>query len=201
MLSVRVGEKANHFPIAVNSQGRFYVNKRILFGDVSSLVNHYMQTGEEINERTHAVCRQTILRQPWELHREQIEIGEVLGQGEFGAVHKGKLKLNQTEFEVAVKQHKVKSLKKEMIADFLSEARLLREYKHPNIVQFYGVSIDKEPIMLCMELAEGGSLDNYLRKNKGITPDRKKLQMCVDAARGLTYLHSKKCIHRDVSAR
>ena len=53
--------------------------------------------------------------------------------------------------------------------------------------------------MLCMELADAGSLDKYLRKHK--TTTAAKLQLCVDAARGLAYLHSKKCVHRDVSAR
>lgn len=50
-----------------------------------------------------------------------------------------------------------------------------------------------------MELADGGALDNHLKKTK-LCP-KAKLKMCVEAARGLAYLHSKNCIHRDVAAR
>ena len=55
--------------------------------------------------------------------------------------------------------------------------------------------------MLCMELADGGSLDKYLKKNKIRATPLTRLTMCAEAARGLAYLHSKNCIHRDVSAR
>ena len=144
MLSVRIGDKACHFPIAINSQGKFYVNKHRAFNTVTDLVIHYWSTGEEINEKTHAVCLRAVPRQPWELYRDQITVGVLLGQGEFGAVHQGTIKLaNGVERQVAVKLHKVQSLKKEMIADFMKEARLLREYKHPNIVEFLGVSLDQ----------------------------------------------------------
>jgi serine/threonine protein kinase len=73
----------------------------------------------------------------------QITIGELLGQGEFGTVYRGKLAQGHAEISVAVKLHKVKVLNKEAIKEVSTEARLLREYKHPNIVQFYGVSFDK----------------------------------------------------------
>lgn len=50
-----------------------------------------------------------------------------------------------------------------------------------------------------MELANGGSLDMYLRKH---TVDlATKLRMCTNAASGLAYLHLKKCVHRDVASR
>ena len=44
----------------------------------------------------------------------------------------------------------------------MREARIMRLYKHPNIVQFLGVAAQKEPMMLVMELAPGGSLLGYL---------------------------------------
>lgn len=52
-----------------------------------------------------------------------------------------------------------------------------------------------------MELADGGSLNSYLKKNRGKVSGEQKLRMSVDAARGLAYLHSRNCVHRDVAAR
>lgn len=50
-----------------------------------------------------------------------------------------------------------------------------------------------------MELADGGSLNSYLKKHQLTMESR--IRMCVDAACGLSYLHEKNCIHRDVAAR
>jgi serine/threonine protein kinase len=50
-----------------------------------------------------------------------------------------------------------------------------------------------------MELAAHGSLDAFLRKSRA-SPES-KLRMCVDAAKGLEYLHEQSLIHRDIAAR
>ncbi|KIH65337.1 hypothetical protein ANCDUO_04342 [Ancylostoma duodenale] len=42
----------------------------------------------------------------------------------------------------------------------------MRRYRHPNVVKFYGVAAEREPVMLVMELVEGGALDAYLQKKK-----------------------------------
>lgn len=70
-------------------------------------------------------------------------MSELLGQGEYGAVHRGKLRYDHKEIPVAVKLHKVKSLSKEAVTEMAKEARVLREYNHPNLVQFYGVSFER----------------------------------------------------------
>lgn len=200
MLSVRGSDKSFHFPISMTAAPpkKFYVNHRHQFDTVTELVEHYVNSKEEVSERTHAVCERPVERQRWELQRDQIQLGEKLGSGEYGIVHKGTLKQGNISLLVAVKLQQVK-LDKAMIAGFAREASLLRDLKHPNVVHFYGISYSQEPIMLCMELADGGSLDRFLRKRQ--LSDAMKVQLCVDAARGLSYLHSHGCIHRDISAR
>ena len=196
MLSVRASNepKAYHYPIFVTNDGQVYMNRRRPFATVAQMVQHYVDSKEAINDRTHATCK------TWELHREHVELGPELGHGEYGTVHRGTLLQGQDKTPVAIKLLKV-ALDKTKIQEFSREARLLRDYKHPNIVQFFGVSFDQEPIELCMELADGGSLDKFLKKSSPKTNVATKLQFCVDAARGLSYLHAKNCVHRDVSAR
>ena len=65
---------------------------------------------------------------------------------------------------MAVKTCKV-TLPEEQKKKFLQEGRILKQYDHPNIVKFIGICVQKQPIMIVMELVSGGSLLNYLRNN------------------------------------
>ena len=47
----------------------------------------------------------------------------------------------------------------------MREARIMRLYRHPNIVQLHGVAAQKDPMMLVIELAPGGSLLGYLHES------------------------------------
>jgi len=55
---------------------------------------------------------------------------------------------------VAVKTCKV-DLPEDQKRKFLREARILKQYNHPNIVQFIGICAQKQPIMIAMELVPG----------------------------------------------
>ena len=47
--------------------------------------------------------------------------------------------------------------------DFDREAELLTAMQQDNIVTFYGVCADGEPLMMVFEYMENGDLDNFLR--------------------------------------
>ncbi len=102
---------------------------------------------------------------------------------------------------VAVKQCKNEDLTKEQRLKFMQEARLMRNYSHPNIIRFIGVVAQEAPLMIVLELAPKGSLLGHLQK-KGIEITlEERIGFCVDAAKGMEYLEKKKCIHRDLAAR
>lgn len=67
---------------------------------------------------------------------------------------------------------------------FLQEGRILKQYDHPNIVKLIGICVQKQPIMIVMELVPGGSLLNFLRKNVSIMNSKQLMCMCRDAAAG-----------------
>ena len=88
-----------------------------------------------------------------------------LGEGAFGRVFLGlceNLMLNDETSMVAVKTLKDITLD-EARRNFEREAELLTALQHENIVTFYGVCIDGEPLMMIFEYMENGDLNNFLR--------------------------------------
>lgn len=73
-------------------------------------------------------------------------------QGNFGDVYKARLR--DSGLEVAVKTCRV-TLPDEQKKKFLQEGRILKQYDHPNIVKFIGICVQKQPIMIVMELVPG----------------------------------------------
>jgi tyrosine-protein kinase Fer len=73
---------------------------------------------------------------------------------------------------------------------FLQEGRILKQYDHPNIVKLIGICVQKQPIMIVMELVPGGSLLTFLRKNTATLLQKQMMAMCRDAAAGKKNFHS-----------
>lgn len=183
---------------------KFHENKYFIekssFPNVQDLVDYHLKTNEPI--RGDVCLVRALNRQSWELEHENIEILKKLGEGAFGEVSMGKLKYRKgaKSIPVAVKQAKLANLTKDQIKEFMGEARIMRGFGHPHVVRFYGVAAGSEPLYMVMELASGGALDSYLKKN-GDLPVDKRTEMVLQAAWGLEYLHSKPVVHRDIAAR
>lgn len=84
------------------------------------------------------------------------------GGGEFGDVCKGKLKTNGIDIDVAIKTLKAGSLDKAR-NDFLTEASIMGQFEHPNVIFLQGVVTKTNPVMIITEYMENGSLDTFLR--------------------------------------
>jgi serine/threonine protein kinase len=76
----------------------------------------------------------------------------------------------------------------------VKEAIMLQKYQHKNIVKFIGISLLRKPFHLVIELVEGGSLSNVLRKNANINV-RKKLKFSKNGAEALLYLENNNAVH------
>lgn len=77
---------------------------------------------------------------------------------------------------------------------FLQEGRILKQYDHPNIVKLIGICVQKQPIMIVMELVPGGSLLSFLRKNNVTLATKQLISMCKDAAAGKCEI----CLHNEI---
>jgi serine/threonine protein kinase len=75
----------------------------------------------------------------------QCRLGEKLGSGQFGNVLKGVWHSSRGKVAVAVKTLKEGS-KKEDRVKFLQEAAIMGQFKHPNVLETFGVVTIGEPV-------------------------------------------------------
>lgn len=80
-------------------------------------------------------------------------------------MYEGIYKYRSEEFLVAVKTLPSQS-SSQAEADFVMEALIMSKFDHPNIVHFIGVSFDKHPRYIVLELLAGGDLKNFLREER-----------------------------------
>ena len=87
--------------------------------------------------------------------------------GEFGNVCKGYVRslIGKTKEEVAIKTLKYGSTPEQKM-DFLSEASIMGQFDHPNVIRLEGVVTKSLPLMIVTEYMENGSLDQFLRVRK-----------------------------------
>lgn len=196
VLSVYSEGQRRHFIIQyTDNQYRF---EGTGFPTIPQLLEHHYSTKQVITKKSGVVLLNPVVKdKKWVLNHDDVSLGELLGKGNFGEVFKGTLK---DKTAVAVKTCK-EDLPQELKIKFLSEARILKQYDHPNIVKLIGVCTQRQPIYIVMELIQGGDFLTFLRKKKDEIKMKQLVKMSLDAAAGMAYLEGKNCIHRDLAAR
>ncbi|KAJ3640839.1 hypothetical protein Zmor_027376 [Zophobas morio] len=186
-----------HFIVQTTAEGH-YRFEGPAFPSIRELILYQFNSGLPVTGRSGAILYKPIPRERWELNNDDVVLLDKIGRGNFGDVYRAQLK-NSNEV-VAVKTCRV-TLPEDHKKKFLQEGRILKQYDHPNIVKLIGICVQKQPIMIVMELVPGGSLLTFLRKKSPALTDGQLMKMCLDAAAGMRYLESKNCIHRDLAAR
>lgn len=160
-------------------------------------------------------CQQRYQQFATSLTQLQLDTSKVLGSGRYGLVMKGwlttKSTSSPTRVSTAVAVKTISSADDATTTQLLLEMRLLAAMRHPNLVALVAVQEVQLPLLLVMELCEGGDLCRCLRLGldhlreiglrSSVSLEAAYLDFASQAAAGIAYLHSKLCVHRDIAAR
>ncbi|KAF1951122.1 MAP kinase-like protein [Byssothecium circinans] len=130
--------------------------------------------------------------------------GALIGQGSFGSVYlalhavTGELMaVKQVELPSASSATKMDQRKTNMVEALKHEIGLLRDLKHKNIVQYLGSNSDENHLNIFLEYVPGGSVATML-VNYGPLGESLIQNFVRQILQGLSYLHSRDIIHRDI---
>uniref|UniRef100_H2YY56 non-specific protein-tyrosine kinase n=1 Tax=Ciona savignyi TaxID=51511 RepID=H2YY56_CIOSA len=123
-----------------------------------------------------------------------------IGDGEFGAVYKCVNRLDGCTY--AIKRSK------KPLAGSIDEANAIREVcahavlgKHRHVVRYYSAWAEDDHMVIQNEYCNGGSLADVLsqnQKNGTSMSEKDALNVLVQIAKGLKYIHSQNLVHLDI---
>ncbi|KAK9742349.1 hypothetical protein RND81_03G166000 [Saponaria officinalis] len=144
------------------------------------------------------------------LATDDFSLENKIGSGSFGIVYRGKLSDGR---EVAIKRGEISQKKKkyqEKESAFDSELAFLSRVHHKHLVRLVGYCEERDERLLVYDYMKNGALYDHLHSknnvekgNSLINSWKTRIQIALDAARGIEYLHNyavPPIIHRDIKS-
>ncbi|XP_048422229.1 LEAF RUST 10 DISEASE-RESISTANCE LOCUS RECEPTOR-LIKE PROTEIN KINASE-like 1.3 isoform X2 [Pyrus x bretschneideri] len=130
---------------------------------------------------------------------ENFNPAKELGDGGFGTVYYGKLQDGRV---VAVKRLYENNFKR--VEQFMNEVEILTRLEHRNLVKLYGCTSKRSrELLLVYEYIPNGTVADHLhgkRVESGFLSWPVRLNIAIETADALAYLHRNDVIHRDVKS-
>ncbi|PWA52937.1 protein kinase-like domain-containing protein [Artemisia annua] len=128
---------------------------------------------------------------------------KVIGGGGFGKVYAGELSHSQSGEKSLVAIKRLDRKHGQGDPEFFKEIRMLSCYRHENLISLLGFCSQGGEMILIYEYAFRGSLDRYLSSTELTWMQR--LRICIDAAKGLRFLHDpngtqQRVLHCDIKS-
>ncbi|XP_038979762.1 serine/threonine-protein kinase STY46-like isoform X2 [Phoenix dactylifera] len=145
----------------------------------------------------------------WEIDVRHLKFESIVTSGSYCDLYHG----TYCSQDVAIKVLKPECVDVQMQHEFAQEVYIMRKVRHKNVVQFIGACT--RPPCLCIvtvkfvrsftevpvsssEFMPGGSIHDFLHKQKGVFKLPALLRVATDVSKGMNYLHQNNIIHRDL---
>ncbi|KAF9149718.1 hypothetical protein BG015_008463 [Linnemannia schmuckeri] len=119
---------------------------------------------------------------------------DIIGSGSFGRVFHGDL----LGTEVAIKECVRSDSRAFDEKYFKREVDILKQSRHPNIVQFMGICKRRKRFYIITEFLPMGNLRRWIQDDRKEFGWDTRISFAIDISLALAYLHHKNIIHRDL---
>ncbi|KAF4510347.1 hypothetical protein G6O67_002240 [Ophiocordyceps sinensis] len=185
-------------PDGNTTRSSFFADSSLTCGSFQDLQQALTHDGEEADEELQSF----LAGESWDDNKWMK--GALIGQGSFGSVYLALhavtgelLAVKQVETPAPGANSQSDTRKKSMIDALKREISLLRELRHPNIVQYLGCSSSADKLNIFLEYVPGGSVQTMLN-SYGALPEPLVRSFVRQILTGLSYLHNGDIIHRDI---
>uniref|UniRef100_A0A8C9UP49 non-specific serine/threonine protein kinase n=1 Tax=Spermophilus dauricus TaxID=99837 RepID=A0A8C9UP49_SPEDA len=134
--------------------------------------------------------------QEWDIPFEQVELGEPIGQGRWGRVHRGRW-----HGEVAIRLLEMDGHNQDHLKLFKKEVMNYRQTRHENVVLFMGACMNPPHLAIITSFCKGRTLHSFVRDPKTSLDINKTRQIAQEIIKGMGYLHAKGIVHKDLKSK
>ncbi|XP_076842642.1 kinase suppressor of Ras 1 isoform X2 [Brachyhypopomus gauderio] len=138
----------------------------------------------------------SVYLQEWDIPFEQLDLGELIGKGRWGRVHRGRW-----HGEVAVRLLEIDGNNQDHLKLFKKEVMNYRQTRHENVVLFMGACMAPPHLAIITSFCKGRTLYSVVRDTKNILDINKTRQIAQEIVKGMGYLHAKGIVHKDLKSK
>ncbi|XP_016047020.2 kinase suppressor of Ras 1 isoform X3 [Erinaceus europaeus] len=138
----------------------------------------------------------SVYLQEWDIPFEQVELGEPIGQGRWGRVHRGRW-----HGEVAIRLLEMDGHNQDHLKLFKKEVMNYRQTRHENVVLFMGACMNPPHLAIITSFCKGRTLYSFVRDPKISLDINKTRQIAQEIIKGMGYLHAKGIVHKDLKSK
>ena len=125
------------------------------------------------------------------------QLGQTLGEGEFGKVKLGWKKDGSVQVAIKLIRRESLGTNPSRLPKIYREISILRELSHPNIVRLHEMAETDRYIGIILEYASGGELFDFILNHRYLK-DNNARRLFAQLVSGVGYLHKKGIVHRDL---